>query len=155
MSHLTRSITACPCGKPHTCPIRTVRIGEGALLSLPAVCEGYRRILLVADTNTYAACGYNALKDVAKLNTDMEFVSVKTPEGSLVPAFNIIRPIAEADFIINIAKLKTHGMTKYSAGMKNLFGCIPGLQKPEMHSRFPDPHQFCRMICELDRLISP
>ena len=60
MSHLTRSITACPCGKPHTCPIRTVRIGEGALLSLPAVCEGYRRILLVADTNTYAACGERA-----------------------------------------------------------------------------------------------
>ena len=60
MSHLTRSITACPCGKPHTCPIRTVRIGEGALLCLPAVCEGYRRILLVADTNTYAACGERA-----------------------------------------------------------------------------------------------
>ena len=60
MSHLTRSITACPCGKPHVCPIRTVHIGEGALLSLPAVCEGYRRILLVADTNTYAACGERA-----------------------------------------------------------------------------------------------
>ena len=60
MSHLTRSITACPCGKPHTCPIRIVRIGEGALLALPAVCEGYRRILLVADTNTYAACGERA-----------------------------------------------------------------------------------------------
>ena len=105
--------------------------------------------------NTYAACGYNSLKDVAKLNTDMEFVSVKTPEGSLVPAFNIIRPIAEADFIINIAKLKTHGMTKYSAGMKNLFGCIPGLQKPEMHYRFPGADQFCRMICELDQLVNP
>ena len=60
MSHLTRSITACPCGKPHVCPIRTVHIGEGALLSLPAVCEGYRHILLVADTNTYAACGERA-----------------------------------------------------------------------------------------------
>ena len=60
MSHLTRSITACPCGKPHVCPIRTVHIGEWALLSLPAVCEGYRRLLLVADTNTYAACGERA-----------------------------------------------------------------------------------------------
>ncbi len=57
MSHLTRSITACSCGKPHDCPIRTVRVGVGALLDLPAVCEGYSRILLVADTNTYAACG--------------------------------------------------------------------------------------------------
>ena len=60
MSHLTHSITACPCGKPHTCPIRAVKIGEGALLCLPAVCEGYRRILLVADTNTFAACGERA-----------------------------------------------------------------------------------------------
>ena len=49
MSHLTRSITACPCGKPHTCPIRTVRIGEGALLCLPAVCEGYRRIRMFTE----------------------------------------------------------------------------------------------------------
>lgn len=105
--------------------------------------------------NTYAACGYNALSDVATLNLDMEFVSVKTPEGSLVPAFNIIKPIAEADFVINVAKLKTHGMTQYSAGMKNLFGCVPGLQKPEMHYRFPDPDQFCRMICELDMLVNP
>ena len=104
---------------------------------------------------TYAACGYTSLSDVATLNRDMEFVSVKTPEGSLVPAFNIIKPIAEADFVINVAKLKTHGMTQFSAGMKNLFGCVPGLQKPEMHYRFPEPHQFCRMICELDQLVSP
>ena len=60
MSHLTRSITACSCGRPHHCPIRTVSIGEGALLSLPAVCAGYSHILLVADTNTYAACGERA-----------------------------------------------------------------------------------------------
>lgn len=105
--------------------------------------------------NTYAACGYNALTDVAKLNLDMDFVSVKTPEGSLVPAFNIIKPIAEADFVINVCKLKTHGMTQFSAGMKNLFGCVPGLQKPEMHYRFPGPEQFCRMICELDQLVNP
>ena len=105
--------------------------------------------------STYAACGYNTLSDVAKLNLDMEFVSVKTPEGSLVPAFNIIKPIAEADFVINVAKLKTHGMTQFSAGMKNLFGCVPGLQKPEMHYRFPEPDQFCRMICELDQLVNP
>ena len=105
--------------------------------------------------NTYAACGYNALTDVAKLNLDMDFVSVKPPEGSLVPAFNIIKPIAEADFVINVCKLKTHGMTQFSAGMKNLFGCVPGLQKPEMHYRFPGPEQFCRMICELDQLVNP
>ena len=34
-----------------------MEIGEGALSSLPSLCEGFTRILLVADTNTYAACG--------------------------------------------------------------------------------------------------
>ena len=66
MSHLTRSVTACSCGRPHHCPIRTVSIGEGALLSLPAVCEGYSHILLVADTNTYAACGEREPSSPAK-----------------------------------------------------------------------------------------
>ncbi len=104
---------------------------------------------------TYAATGFSALADVVKLNRSTEFVSIQTPPGSLVPAFNVIRPIAEADFVINVAKLKTHAMTRVSAGMKNLFGCVPGLQKPEMHYRFPKPEDFCRMICELDRLIHP
>ena len=57
MSALTRSIPACPCGKPHICPISAVEIGEGALDSLPRLCAGFSRVLLVADTNTYAACG--------------------------------------------------------------------------------------------------
>ena len=62
MSHLTRSIHDCPCGRDHVCPISAVRIGDGVLLELPALCEGFFRILLVADANTYAACGREAEK---------------------------------------------------------------------------------------------
>lgn len=57
MSRLTRRISNCPCGRPHICPIRHIRIGEGALSALPEVCEGYDKLLLVADTHTYAVCG--------------------------------------------------------------------------------------------------
>ena len=60
MSQLTRSIWDCPCGKPHICPIKAVEIGEGALLSLPRICADFSHILLVADRNTYAACGKTA-----------------------------------------------------------------------------------------------
>ena len=101
MSHLTRSITACSCGRPHYCPIRTVRIGEGALLSLPAVCEGYRRILLVADTNTYAACGERAEALLGDLiaskhifaGTDLvipDETSVEAIEGKLTDEVDLI-----------------------------------------------------------------
>ena len=57
MSHLTRSIPDCPCGRPHTCPTRIVEIGEGALAALPRICADYTHILLVADENTDSACG--------------------------------------------------------------------------------------------------
>lgn len=55
MSHLTRSLYDCPCGKPHICPIRAVEIGDRALSTLPALSADYHHILLVADENTHTA----------------------------------------------------------------------------------------------------
>ena len=54
---LLAGLDHCPCGKPHTCPIQFIEIGEGALNALPELCKSYRSILLVADQNTYAVCG--------------------------------------------------------------------------------------------------
>ncbi len=103
----------------------------------------------------YSATGMKTLEDVARLNRNTGFESVKTPKGCAQAAFNIISPLAEADLIVNIAKLKTHSMMLLSAGIKNLFGSIPGLQKPEMHYRHPDPEDFAAMLLELARTVSP
>ena len=45
--------------------------------------------------------------------------------GRLVKSFNIITPVAEADIIIDLCKLKTHSLTVMSGAVKNLFGTIP------------------------------
>lgn len=74
---------------------------------------------------TYTVCGLNILENDAVLNTD---TSAGERNG-----FTLIRPVLEADYIINCAKLKTHGLAVMTAGVKNLFGCIPGLKKPEVH----------------------
>ena len=37
----------------------------------------------------------------------------------------------EADVVLNLAKLKTHTQMMLTLGVKNLFGCIVGLKKPE------------------------
>jgi uncharacterized protein (DUF362 family)/ferredoxin len=103
----------------------------------------------------YNLSGMNQLSDVAKLNLDTGYASVQCPAGFLNKSFNIINPILEADYIINAAKLKTHGMTTLSAGIKNLFGAIPGLQKPELHYRFPDPNDFARMLLEIAQIVKP
>ena len=101
MADLTRSIYGCPCGRDHTCPISAVRIGEGAFSSLPALCEGYTCILLVADTNTYAACGREVEGLLGRLVASRHVfegegvvipdeASVEAIEGKLTPDTDLI-----------------------------------------------------------------
>ena len=47
----------CECGKSHVCPIDHVIISENAFDSIPSMIVDYKSILLVADKNTYKACG--------------------------------------------------------------------------------------------------
>ena len=96
---------------------------------------------------TYTACGLDQLRPLMLLNED---VTSERRHG-----FDIITPVLEADYIINCAKLKTHGLTVMSAGVKNLFGCIPGLKKPEWHARRPSLDGFCNMLIDLCDAVEP
>ena len=46
-------------------------------------------------------------------------------------------------------------MTGLSGGVKNLFGCIPGLTKPEFHWRYPQERDFCGMLLDLCGTVKP
>ncbi len=100
---------------------------------------------------TYRGCG---IADAAgragvPLNYDTSAVMLEAPEGRLSKMFHIIKPIAEADVIVNLCKLKSHGLTMMSAATKNYFGTVPGTEKFEMHARFPDLTDFSGMIVDL------
>lgn len=105
----------------------------------------------------YAVCGMEqaARESGAQLNFDVSYGEVACPDGELCRSFQIIHPISQADLVINVCKLKTHCMTVLSGGVKNLFGCVPGLMKPEFHYRFPDKNQFCNMLVDLCRTVAP
>ena len=85
----------------------------------------------------------------AILNFDTDAVTVEAPSGVQSKVFHILKSINDADVIINLAKLKTHGLTLMSAAVKNYFGVIPGVEKFEMHARFPDKDDFSNMIVDL------
>ena len=57
IKQMTLGIHDCPCGKDHNCPIDYVEIGSGVLPRIAEICAGFRKILLVADQNTYRVCG--------------------------------------------------------------------------------------------------
>lgn len=89
------------------------------------------------------------------LNADCTFVHKYFPQGETSREFNILTPLTQADYIINLPKIKTHGMTTMSGSVKNLFGSVPGLQKPELHFRFPNNEEFCNMLVDLSLLVAP
>ena len=91
----------------------------------------------------------------AKLNFDTGSFVRERAENKLVHSFTLINPVQNADYIIDAAKVKTHGMTMLSGGVKNLFGTVPGLMKPEFHWRFPDKQQFCEMLVDLCETVHP
>ena len=99
----------------------------------------------------YRVCGIEAVakQHGVALNYDTEAVNVSFPDGKTIKRFHILKPVAEADILIDLCVLKSHGLTKMSAAIKNFFGTIPGIEKFEMHATFPDYKDFGSMICDL------
>lgn len=65
----------------------------------------------------------------------------------------LARAILEADLVINLPKLKTHMLTLYTGGIKNLFGAIPGTRKREVHCRAPGIEDFSRALVDVLELV--
>ena len=130
----------------------------------PAVLSGVVRYLrnhgvtkiLIGDTpggmvnenvldRLYEACGLTSLE--AELNRDLSTVNQN--------GFTLLKAVTEADLVINCCKLKTHGLTVMSGAVKNLFGCIPGLKKPEWHCARPTVESFSNLLLDLEETIRP
>jgi uncharacterized protein (DUF362 family)/Pyruvate/2-oxoacid:ferredoxin oxidoreductase delta subunit len=86
---------------------------------------------------------------------DFDGVSVVKGQGRF-QRFEVARAAREADVIINLPKLKTHGMTVLTGAVKNLFGCIPGKRKVQWHFNTGVDHDaFMRMLADLSALLKP
>jgi uncharacterized protein (DUF362 family)/Pyruvate/2-oxoacid:ferredoxin oxidoreductase delta subunit len=79
-------------------------------------------------------------------------VDIGEPFGRI----DIAKDAMEADVVINLAKLKTHTQMMLTLGVKNLFGCIVGLKKPEWHMRTGvDRQMFGRLIVNIFEAVGP
>jgi uncharacterized protein (DUF362 family) len=80
---------------------------------------------------------------------DDDVVRRPAPGGRLYTSFNLGREAVDADVLINVPRLKTHGFMQMTGGVKNLFGCIPGLEKAQFHVKVPDRDDFADMLVDL------
>ncbi len=105
----------------------------------------------------YRTSGMEAVcaRQQVTLNQDVTSFERVNEQNKVVRRFPLITPIAQADFILDICKLKSHAMTGLSGAVKNMFGSIPGLTKPEFHWRFPEKELFCEMLVDLCQTVKP
>ena len=80
-------------------------------------------------------------------NSDLKVISAK--EYKRYKDFNVSKQIVEADILVNLPKLKTHGLAYFTGAEKNLFGLIYGLEKAQWHVKSSSPLEFGEAIADL------
>ncbi len=102
----------------------------------------------------YKATGMNNIEGAA-LNRNFSQSVHQSDSALCAKEFAYTSYLDDADVIINLCKLKTHGMMGMSNAVKNMFGIIPGTLKPEFHFRFPDHNDFADMLIDLNESFRP
>jgi uncharacterized protein (DUF362 family)/ferredoxin len=144
---------------------------EEAVTTNPAVLSGIAKLLLENNFDVYygdspgfekpsaamTKCGITqaAEKNNLKLGDFEKGKSIDFPAGAACKKFDIANAVLETDAIVNVCKMKTHALTRITGAVKNLFGCIYGLNKAGFHIRIPNAINFSRMLVDLNNLLKP
>lgn len=90
-----------------------------------------------------------------ELNYDISAVAVINEKAQKLRHMQVIKVMEEVDFVISVAKLKTHGMMVYTGAVKNLFGVIPGLIKAEYHFKMKSVENFAHHLIDICEYCTP
>ena len=80
---------------------------------------------------------------------------VSFKDSPFLKRLTLANGVLDADGLISISKLKTHGLTRITGAIKNQFGCVPGMLKAEHHLGQPSVLDFARMLVCLNLYIRP
>jgi uncharacterized protein (DUF362 family)/Pyruvate/2-oxoacid:ferredoxin oxidoreductase delta subunit len=97
---------------------------------------------------------------VRKMNCELvnfnDGIELKRTHRGVYRTIEVARAVMDCDLLINLPKLKTHGMTTMTLSVKNLFGCIPGKKKIHWHFKAGvNRRYFAQMLVDLYGIIRP
>ncbi|MFW6180772.1 MAG: DUF362 domain-containing protein, partial [Spirochaetota bacterium] len=144
---------------------------ESATVTHPAVFEAAARILLDQGTRVCygdspsfypleRALRKSGIQDAAD-RLGLEPADFSTRQrvyfegGHQNRVFEVARGALEADGMVSLPKLKTHGFTLMTGAVKNQFGCLPGVQKSGFHAKLEEPEKFSTMLVDLTLFLRP
>ena len=99
----------------------------------------------------YEATGLTgvAARTGAELNWNFGSITESTPGAKYMKKLTVAAMIRDADKIVSISKLKTHGMMTFTGAVKNMFGIIPGTTKAEYHFNNSNYDNFANMLIDI------
>jgi len=83
------------------------------------------------------------------------FTPKDIPNPKVLERTDFASAIFQADVLVNIPKLKTHGLTFMTGSIKNCFGCIHPLERQYLHRNFPDRESFSQGLVDMYSFIMP
>ena len=103
----------------------------------------------------YEKTGMQSVSDETgcELNYNTDSYSVASNSG-IIKKLSLISALQDVDKVINLCKVKTHIMTKFTCATKNLYGLIPGMTKTKLHMHM-DMGQFAKIIVDVAEHVKP
>jgi len=84
-----------------------------------------------------------------------KLININDKKAKFLKKFPIAKILKQVDLIINVPKLKTHTLTKYTGGVKNLYGTIPGGLKQRTHLKAKGDKNFSSLLVDIYQNIKP
>ncbi|MFH1727545.1 MAG: DUF362 domain-containing protein [Pseudomonadota bacterium] len=101
----------------------------------------------------------NIIEDLEKL--DVKITPLQTPKAydiayTKYKKIELSQEAMEFDKIINLAKVKTHAQMTMTLSVKNLFGLVVGLEKPQWHLKLADSKNvFAELLIAIYKKVKP
>lgn len=142
-----------------------------AITTNPAIVEAVCKILKKAKcriyigdspfTNPYCAFKDSGLDKIAKkygklvIFEQEKLVKIEDKKAKILKEFEIAKIVKNVDLMIDMPKLKTHTLTRYTGAIKNLYGLIPGGLKQRLHNHARGEKKFSKMLVDIYQNIKP
>jgi uncharacterized protein (DUF362 family)/Pyruvate/2-oxoacid:ferredoxin oxidoreductase delta subunit len=148
---------------------------KGATTTHPAVVQAVAELVadqgaapIIADSpggpfkkamlsRVYTKTGMQKVADntAAELNWNFNSTELSFPEAEILTNMKVAEAIINADVVINLPKFKTHGLTKLTGAVKNMFGAVPGLLKAEYHLNMQQIDDFSDVLLDIALAVDP
>lgn len=146
----------------------TVSINQDYVTTNPAVIaalidvlrEQYSGRIVIGDgaaanyldmKKVFNAAGYKAIAD----EYNIELLSFNTGDNMSVNGIRLNAILKDKPFVFNMAKLKTHMLTRMTMSVKNVYGLIPAKFKLLYHSQHPDAMSFSEFVTRVFNAVNP